>query len=164
MSGGSGYKLIVTGGAGFIGSAYIRKAIAQTDWRIVNLDKLTYAASPEALAGVEKSGRYRLAKLDICDRVGVEALIAAEQPDAIVHLAAETHVDRSIDGAAGFIETNVTGTFTLLEAARRYCETLSADRRASFRFHHVSTDEVLGSIGEEGAFSETSPYAPNSPY
>jgi dTDP-glucose 4,6-dehydratase len=157
-------KVIVTGGAGFIGSAYIRKAIAETDWQIVNLDKLTYAASPEALAGVERTGRYRLAKLDICDRVGVEALIAAEQPDAIVHLAAETHVDRSIEGASGFIETNITGTFSLLEAARRYCDGLASDRRAAFRFHHVSTDEVFGSLGESGAFSEASPYAPNSPY
>jgi dTDP-glucose 4,6-dehydratase len=164
MGEGSPRKLIVTGGAGFIGSAYIRKVIAETDWQVVNLDKLTYAASPEALAGIEKSGRYRLAMLDICDRSGVDALLAAERPDAIVHLAAETHVDRSIDGAAGFIETNIAGTFTLLEAARRYRDGLPTDRRDAFRFHHVSTDEVFGSLGESGAFSETSPYAPNSPY
>jgi dTDP-glucose 4,6-dehydratase len=164
MGEGSPFKLIVTGGAGFIGSAYIRKVLAKTDWQIVNLDKLTYAASPGALEGAAETGRYRLAKTDICDRPGVEALIAVERPDAIVHLAAETHVDRSIDGAAGFIETNIAGTFTLLEAARRYCDGLPGGRRDTFRFHHVSTDEVFGSLGESGAFSEISPYAPNSPY
>jgi dTDP-glucose 4,6-dehydratase len=157
-------KLIVTGGAGFIGSAYIRKVIAATDWQVVNLDKLTYAANLDSLAAVASSPRYRLAKLDICDRAGVEALLRTEQPDALVHLAAETHVDRSIDGPAAFIQTNLVGTFTLLEAASRYHDGLAAERRAGFRFHHVSTDEVFGSLGAEGAFTEDSAYRPNSPY
>ncbi len=157
-------KLIVTGGAGFIGSAYIRKVIAETDWQVVNLDKLTYAANLESLAAVASDRRYRLAKLDICDRAGVDALLRAEQPDAIVHLAAETHVDRSIDGPAAFIQTNLVGTFTLLEAAARYYDSLKGEQRAGFRFHHVSTDEVFGSLGTTGAFTEDSPYRPNSPY
>lgn len=158
------YKLIVTGGAGFIGSAYIRRVIEATDWQVVNLDKLTYAASLEALASVESSNRYRHVKLDICDGPAVNALLQAERPDAIVHFAAETHVDRSIDGPAAFIQTNVVGTFTLLEAAARLHQSLDAAAQARFRFHHVSTDEVFGSLGEAGAFSETSPYQPNSPY
>jgi dTDP-glucose 4,6-dehydratase len=157
-------KLIVTGGAGFIGSAYIRKIMAETDWQVVNLDKLTYAANPQALSTVAASDRYRHAKLDICDGPAVNELLRIERPDAIVHFAAETHVDRSIDGPAAFIQTNLVGTFTLLEAAARYCDGLGAERRAGFRFHHISTDEVFGSLGENGAFSETSAYQPNSPY
>jgi dTDP-glucose 4,6-dehydratase len=156
-------KLIVTGGAGFIGSAYIRKVVAETDWQVINLDKLTYAANLQSLEGAA-AGRYRLAKLDVCDRPGVEALISNEQPDAIVHLAAETHVDRSIDGPAAFIQTNMVGTFTLLEAAARYHDRLQSEQRAQFRFHHVSTDEVFGSLGPTGAFNEESAYRPNSPY
>ena len=158
------YKVIVTGGAGFIGSAYIRRVIDATDWQVINLDKLTYAASLEALASVASSNRYRHVKLDICDGPAVNALLQAERPDAIVHFAAETHVDRSIDGPAAFIQTNVVGTFTLLEAAARMHQSLDAAAQARFRFHHVSTDEVFGSLGEAGAFSETSPYQPNSPY
>jgi dTDP-glucose 4,6-dehydratase len=157
-------KLIVTGGAGFIGSAYIRKVIATTDWHVVNLDKLTYAASPEALAEVASSNRYRLAQIDICDGPKVEELVRAERPDAIVHFAAETHVDRSIDRPSAFIQTNMIGTFTLLEAAARHCDTLGGAARDAFRFHHVSTDEVFGSLGETGAFTEETAYRPNSPY
>jgi dTDP-glucose 4,6-dehydratase len=157
-------KLLVTGGAGFIGSAYIRHVVATTDWQVVNLDKLTYAASPEALAAVAGSDRYRLAKLDICDGPGVAALLEQERPDAIVHFAAETHVDRSIDEPAAFIETNMVGTFTLLEASLRHFDKLGAAERERFRFHHVSTDEVFGSLGAEGSFHEDSPYRPNSPY
>ena len=157
-------KLIVTGGAGFIGSAYIRRVIEATEWQVVNLDKLTYAASLEALASAEASNRYRHVKLDICDGTGVDALLRTEHPDAIVHFAAETHVDRSIDGPAAFIQTNVVGTFTLLEAATRFCQSLDSTARGRFRFHHVSTDEVFGSLGAQGAFTETSPYQPNSPY
>jgi dTDP-glucose 4,6-dehydratase len=164
MSGTVPKRLLVTGGAGFIGSAYIRHVINATDWRVVNLDKLTYAASPEALATVAGSDRYSLAKLDICDGPSVAALLEHERPDAIVHFAAETHVDRSIDGPAAFIETNMVGTFTLLEAALRYVGKLAGSARERFRFHHVSTDEVFGSLGAEGSFREDSPYRPNSPY
>jgi dTDP-glucose 4,6-dehydratase len=164
MTGHQRQRLIVTGGAGFIGSAYIRKVMAETDWHVVNLDKLTYAANPHALAAFTSSDRYRHVKIDICDGPAVNELIRKERPDAIVHFAAETHVDRSIDGPAAFIQTNVVGTFTLLEAAARFCDGLGADERDRFRFHHISTDEVFGSLGETGAFSETSAYQPNSPY
>jgi dTDP-glucose 4,6-dehydratase len=157
-------NLVVTGGAGFIGSAYIRKVIAETNWRVTNVDKLTYAASPDALSEVASSNRYRLAQLDICDGPAIDALLKTERPDAVVHFAAETHVDRSIDAPAVFMQTNVLGTFTLLEAATRYCDTLSVEERARFRFHHISTDEVFGSLGETGAFTEESGYKPNSPY
>jgi dTDP-glucose 4,6-dehydratase len=164
MPSSSSRKIIVTGGAGFIGSAYIRRVIADTDWQVVNLDKLTYAANPEALATVEGNRRYRLAKLDICDGPGVSALLRQERPDAIVHFAAETHVDRSIDAPSAFIQTNMVGTFTLLEAALRHFNSLDAAERAGFRFHHVSTDEVFGSLDAAGSFNEESPYRPNSPY
>jgi dTDP-glucose 4,6-dehydratase len=164
MTGQQRRRLIVTGGAGFIGSAYIRKVMAETDWHVVNLDKLTYAANPHALAAFRSSDRYRHVKIDICDGPAVNELIRKEPPDAIVHFAAETHVDRSIDGPAAFIQTNVVGTFTLLEAAARFCDGLGSDERNRFRFHHISTDEVFGSLGETGAFSETSAYQPNSPY
>jgi len=164
MPGNAPRHIIVTGGAGFIGSAYIRKVIASTDWRVTNLDKLTYAASPDALAAVASSNRYRLAQLDICDGPAIDALLQAERPDAIVHFAAETHVDRSIDGPAAFMQTNVMGTFALLEATARYSDALGAEARTRFRFHHISTDEVFGSLGETGAFTEESGYKPNSPY
>jgi dTDP-glucose 4,6-dehydratase len=157
-------KLIVTGGAGFIGSAYIRKVCATTDWQIVNLDKLTYAASPEALRGLESTGRYRLVREDICNREAVHRLLEQERPDAIVHFAAESHVDRSIDAPAIFVETNVVGTLSLLQAAASFYEASDAALKARFRFHHISTDEVFGSLGKEGAFHEDSPYRPNSPY
>lgn len=160
----SNMKILVTGGAGFIGSAVIRHILADTDHLVVNLDKLTYAASLEALPGAEASGHYVLEKVDICEAKAVTRVLEEHQPDAIMHLAAESHVDRSIDGPAEFIRTNIVGTFELLQATRAYFERLPAERQRSFRFHHVSTDEVYGSLGAEGQFSETTAYAPNSPY
>jgi dTDP-glucose 4,6-dehydratase len=155
---------LITGGAGFIGSAVIRQLIRDRTADVVNLDKLTYAATPGALAGVESDARYRFEKVDICDGPAVRAVFARHQPDAVMHLAAESHVDRSIDSPAGFIETNVVGTCTLLEAATAYWRGLEPGRQAGFRFHHVSTDEVYGSLGAEGLFTEETPYQPNSPY
>jgi dTDP-glucose 4,6-dehydratase len=157
-------KLLVTGGSGFIGSALIRLALAETGHSIVNLDKLTYAANPDALAEVEANPRYAFVQADIGDRAGVDAALKIHQPDAILHLAAESHVDRSIDGPAVFLTTNVVGTFTLLEAALEYWRGLPPVRAAGFRFQHISTDEVFGSLGSEGRFSEETAYAPNSPY
>lgn len=157
-------KILVTGGAGFIGSALIRHVLADTAHDIVNLDKLTYAASLDSLPGAQESGRYVLEAHDICDGPAVRQILERHQPDAIMHLAAESHVDRSIDGPAAFIQTNVVGTFELLQAAREYYEALPAERRAGFRFHHISTDEVYGSLGAEGLFTEHTAYAPNSPY
>ncbi|HEU0162935.1 MAG TPA: dTDP-glucose 4,6-dehydratase [Rhizomicrobium sp.] len=157
-------KIIVTGGAGFIGSAVIRHLIAHTAHDVVNLDKLTYAANLESLGGAAQSPRYRFARLDICHSAGVAALLEQEQPGAIMHLAAESHVDRSIDSPSAFIETNIMGTYRLLEAARDYWRGLDEARRGTFRFHHISTDEVYGSLGETGLFREDSQYRPNSPY
>jgi dTDP-glucose 4,6-dehydratase len=157
-------RIVVTGGAGFIGSALIRKLIGETGHHVLNLDKLTYAACPEALAAVERSQRYEFARADIADATAVRSILARYQPDAIVHLAAESHVDRSIDGPGAFVRTNIVGTFTLLDAALAYWRTLDAEAAARFRFHHVSTDEVFGSLGAEGRFTETTPYDPSSPY
>jgi dTDP-glucose 4,6-dehydratase len=157
-------KVIVTGGAGFIGSAVVRALLEQSDRQVVNLDKLTYASNLASLAGVAGNPRYNFVQLDIGNKGGVAALLAAERPDAIMHLAAESHVDRSIDGPSAFVETNVVGTCTLLEKALQYWCTLDAGARRRFRFHHISTDEVYGSLGAEGLFEETSPYQPNSPY
>ncbi|MEM6743824.1 MAG: dTDP-glucose 4,6-dehydratase [Pseudomonadota bacterium] len=158
-------KVLVTGGAGFIGSAVIRRMIRATDFAVVNVDKLTYAATPEALEEAAESDRYVLVQADIADAAAMGDVFARHDPDAVMHLAAESHVDRSIDGPAEFIRTNVLGTFTLLEAARSHWEKLPGARKAAFRFHHVSTDEVFGSLGPDDApFSETTPYAPNSPY
>jgi dTDP-glucose 4,6-dehydratase len=154
--------VIVTGGAGFIGSAVIRHLINNTDYRVVNLDKLTYAGNLESLVSVEADPRYHFRQADICDRQAVEELFTEQQPTAIMHLAAESHVDRSIDGPAEFIDTNIVGTSVLLEVARAYCSR-QADN-SDFRFHHISTDEVFGSLGTTGLFTEQSPYAPNSPY
>ncbi|MBS8225364.1 dTDP-glucose 4,6-dehydratase [Vannielia litorea] len=154
-------KLLVTGGAGFIGSAVVRRAIAQGH-EVVNLDALTYAACLENVASVASHPGYAFEKADIRDRAALDAVLARHRPDAIMHLAAESHVDRSIDGPATFIETNVMGTFHLLEAARAYWQ--EAGRPEAFRFHHVSTDEVFGSLGAEGQFTETTPYDPRSPY
>jgi len=156
--------ILITGGAGFIGSALIRKILAETPHRVVNVDKLTYAASPEALAAVADHPRYAFERADIGDGRRMAAILAAHRPDSIMHLAAESHVDRSIDAPADFIQTNVVGTFTLLEATAGYLRDRPAEARETFRFHHISTDEVFGSLGEEGRFSETSRYQPNSPY
>ncbi len=156
-------KVLVTGGAGFIGSAVCRHLIA-TGRAVVNVDKLTYAANLASLAGIADAPLYSFYKLDICDRDGLETVFNREQPDAVIHLAAESHVDRSISEPAAFIATNVVGTYQLLEAARGYGERLSGQRRDAFRFLHVSTDEVYGSLGNDGAFSETTPYDPASPY
>ena len=154
-------KLLITGGAGFIGSALVRHLIENTDHIVINVDKLTYAGNLESLTEVENHERYSFHQLDILDRDGIDALLASEQPDAIMHLAAESHVDRSIDGPADFIETNIVGTYTLLEAARKYWK---ESGKENFRFHHISTDEVYGDLGPEGLFTETTPYAPSSPY
>lgn len=157
-------KIIITGGAGFIGSAVVRHLISQRDWQVIVLDKLTYAGNLDSLASVEGHPRYRFVQMDICDGPAVQAFLRKEQPDAVMHLAAESHVDRSIDGPAVFIETNIVGTYRLLEAVREYWAQLAGPRRDLFRFHHVSTDEVYGSLGREGFFREDSPYQPNSPY
>jgi dTDP-glucose 4,6-dehydratase len=151
-------KLLVTGGAGFIGSAVVRQAIAQGH-EVVNLDALTYAANLANVADVAERPNYAFEKADIRDRAALDRIFARHEPDAVMHLAAESHVDRSIDGPAAFIDTNITGTCTLLEAARAYW----GGSRA-FRFHHISTDEVFGTLGPTGAFTEETPYAPNSPY
>ncbi len=157
-------KILVTGGAGFIGSALIRHVLANTEHAVVNVDKLTYAASLEALPQAEATGRYVLEQCDICDEAAVAAVLHRHQPDVIMHLAAESHVDRSIDGPAEFIQTNVLGTFVLLQMSLRYFEALPVERQQRFRFHHISTDEVYGSLGASGLFTEQTAYAPNSPY
>jgi dTDP-glucose 4,6-dehydratase len=161
---GKQMKVLITGGAGFIGSAVCRLLIDESDADVVNLDKLTYAASPQAVAQLSGHPRYRFEKADICDAAALDRIFSAHQPDAVLHLAAESHVDRSIDGPSAFIDTNIVGTFTLLQAARRYLDGLTGAKRDGFRFHHVSTDEVYGSLGADRAFQETTPYAPNSPY
>ena len=157
-------RFLVTGGAGFIGSAVARHLIQEHGYAVCVLDKLTYAGNLDNLIPVASDARFRFAQIDVCDALSVRALISNFQPDVVIHLAAESHVDRSIDGPAAFIETNVIGTFHLLEAVRDYWWELPDSKRAEFRFHHVSTDEVFGSLGESGFFSEASPYQPNSPY
>lgn len=158
-------KIFVTGGAGFIGSAVIRRIFkTRPSWSVVNIDKLTYAGNLESLKSVERNPNYTFKKLDICDGEAVSKLFQEHKPDGIMHLAAESHVDRSIDGPAAFIQTNIIGTYSLLEAARGYWNTLPEDKKRGFRFHHISTDEVFGSLGAEGYFTETTPYQPNSPY
>lgn len=154
-------KILVTGGCGFIGSAVVRKAIAR-GLDIVNLDAMTYAACHDNVASVSNSPRYAFEHADIRDRAALDRIFAVHQPDAVLHLAAESHVDRSIDGPLAFLSTNVIGTGTMLEAARAYWE--SKGRPDSFRFHHISTDEVFGSLGATGAFTEETPYSPRSPY
>lgn len=157
--------LIVTGGAGFIGSNFIRIALKHNkNINIINLDKLTYAGNLDSLRDVEDDERYTFVQGDICDSLLVEKLFAEYEPSAIVHFAAESHVDRSIDGPAAFIETNINGTFALLEGARKYYQKMPIDQKMNFRFLHVSTDEVYGSLGESGYFTEETSYAPNSPY
>ena len=157
-------SFLVTGGAGFIGSAVVRHLIANTDHQVAIIDKLTYAGRLENLAQIMDNPRVRFLQADICDGNRVQEFIAAVRPDVILHLAAESHVDRSIGAPAPFIQTNIVGTFTLLQAAYDYWLTLPSAAKDAFRFHHVSTDEVYGSLGSEGLFSETSPYRPNSPY
>ena len=154
-------KLLVTGGAGFIGSAVVRQAIADGH-SVLNVDKLTYAACLANLAPVDGHPHYRFLQADICDRAAMDRAMADFAPDAVMHLAAESHVDRSIDGPGDFIHTNITGTYTLLEAARAFW--VAQGKPETFRFHHISTDEVFGSLGATGKFTETTPYAPNSPY
>ena len=157
-------RILVTGGAGFIGSAVIRHVITATGHEVVNVDKLTYAASLSSLQSVSRDQRYVFEHADIRDAAAMARVFDRHEPDAVLHLAAESHVDRSIDGPAAFIETNIVGTYVLLEAARDYWERLPVDRKERFRFHHVSTDEVYGSLDAEGLFTEETPYAPNSPY
>ncbi len=157
-------KILVTGGAGFIGSAVVRHIIRDTDWSVANVDKLTYAGNLDSLADARTSNRHRHFKVDICDRTALDAVFQEVRPDAVLHLAAESHVDRSIDGAAPFIETNIAGTYTLLEATLAHWRGLDEAARARFRFQHISTDEVFGSLGATGKFTETTPYQPNSPY
>jgi dTDP-glucose 4,6-dehydratase len=157
-------KILVTGGAGFIGSALVRHLIQDSAHEVLVLDKLTYAGVLESLDSVTNNSRYRFVRGDICDSVLLAGVLSEFQPDVIAHLAAESHVDRSIDGPAEFIQTNVVGTFTMLQQALGYWRRLPAEQRASFRFHHISTDEVFGSLGGDGFFVETTPYDPRSPY
>jgi dTDP-glucose 4,6-dehydratase len=157
-------RILVTGGAGFIGSAVVRHLIRESADNVVVVDKLTYAGNLDSLAPVAADPRYRFEQVDICDREAVRRVFTQHDPDAVMHLAAESHVDRSIDGPAEFISTNVLGTFMLLQEARQHWDALAGPRREAFRFLHVSTDEVFGSLGADGAFTETTPYAPNSPY
>lgn len=157
-------RVLVTGGAGFIGATLVRHLIEETEHEVLNLDKLTYAGVLGSLAPVENSPRYRFVRGDIADATLVGQLLADFQPDIIAHLAAESHVDRSIDGPDQFIQTNIVGTFTLLQQALIHWTNLPDNRKAQFRFHHVSTDEVYGSLGDEGYFTETTPYDPRSPY
>ena len=156
--------IIVTGGAGFIGSAVCRHLISETEDRVVVIDKLTYAANLSSLAPISNSPRYHFIKADIADRSAVDQVFADYRPDAVMHLAAESHVDRSITSSGDFIQTNIVGTFTLLEAARAYWSQADQDKKDGFRFLHVSTDEVYGSLGEDGLFREDTPYDPSSPY
>ena len=158
-------KILVTGGAGFIGSAVVRHIIENTQDSVVNVDKLTYAGNLESLESVKNNPRYTFEQVDICDAKALARVFEQHKPDAVMHLAAESHVDRSIDGPAAFIETNIVGTYTLLEAARAYWNTLSNEKKIAFRFHHISTDEVYGDLeGTDDLFTETTPYAPSSPY
>lgn len=158
-------KILVTGGAGFIGSALVRFLINESDHYVINVDKLTYAGNLESLSSIANSKRYIFEKVDICDKKELTRVFTTHHPDVIIHLAAESHVDRSITGSAAFIETNIIGTYTLLEVSRTYWSNLAESSKHTFRFHHVSTDEVYGDLaGEANLFTENTPYAPSSPY
>ncbi|TBC92944.1 dTDP-glucose 4,6-dehydratase [Rhizobium leguminosarum] len=157
-------RVLVTGGAGFIGSALVRYLVSEIGADVLNIDKLTYAGNLASLKAIENAPNYRFLKADICERSAVSSAFEEFRPDYVMHLAAESHVDRSITGAADFIETNINGTFSMLEAARQYWQGLPADEKAAFKMLHVSTDEVYGSLGEDGLFAETTPYDPSSPY
>lgn len=157
-------NILVTGGAGFIGSAVLRLLVTETEHTVINVDKLTYAGNLDSLTEIDSNERYHFERVDICDQSSVEALFEKYQPDLIMHLAAESHVDRSITGAADFINTNINGTFVLLEVARKYWAGLEKDKKNSFRFHHISTDEVYGSLDDGGLFTEETAYDPSSPY
>ena len=158
-------NILVTGGAGFIGSAVVRHIIKSTDHQVLNIDKLTYAGNLESLADIDQSANYSFAQIDICDAEALAQAFDRFKPNLVMHLAAESHVDRSIDGPAEFITTNIVGTYTLLEVARRYWQALTEAEKASFKFHHISTDEVYGDLeGTTDLFTESTPYAPSSPY
>ena len=157
-------KILVTGGAGFIGSAVVRSIINQTKYDVVNLDKLTYAGNLDSLSDVANSHRYSHEQVNICDKKALDSVFQQHKPDCVMHLAAESHVDRSIDSPDDFIDTNIVGTFILLEAARHYYERLEEEKREQFRFHHISTDEVYGDLdGTDDLFTEQTPYSPSSP-
>lgn len=157
-------KLLVTGGAGFIGSAVIRYLISETQHSVINVDCLTYAGNLSTLSNVSSDSRYAFEKVNVCDAMALQGVFEKYRPDGVMHLAAESHVDRSIDGPSAFIQTNVVGTYHLLEVSRRYWASLAADCQPAFRFHHVSTDEVYGSLGDDDLFTEETPYDPSSPY
>jgi dTDP-glucose 4,6-dehydratase len=157
-------RFFITGGAGFIGSAVIRFLIEQTDHQVINVDKLTYAGNLESLADISTDERYSFEQVDICNSTEIEQLFHQYHPDIVMHLAAESHVDRSISGPGDFIQTNITGTYVMLEAARQYWASLGADKKECFRFHHISTDEVYGSLDASGLFTEKTAYDPSSPY
>jgi dTDP-glucose 4,6-dehydratase len=157
-------KILVTGGAGFIGSATIRHVISNTEHHVVNVDCLTYAGNLSTLESVANGPKYAFEKVDVCDMPAIQSIFERHQPDAVMHLAAESHVDRSIDGPSAFIQTNIVGTYTMLEVARKYWLALAPNRKDCFRFHHISTDEVYGSLGDDGLFTEQTPYDPSSPY
>ncbi|MBU3845701.1 dTDP-glucose 4,6-dehydratase [Acinetobacter pecorum] len=158
-------KILVTGGAGFIGSAVIRHLVKETEHQVLNVDKLTYAGNLESLISISDHPRYHFSQTDICDHAALTRLFASFEPDVVMHLAAESHVDRSIDGPAEFIKTNIVGTYTLLEAARKYWQKLPEIKKSRFKFHHISTDEVYGDLeGTTDLFAETTPYLPSSPY
>jgi len=164
MTSPSSLRVLVTGGAGFIGSALVRQLIRETGHQVLNVDALTYAGNLSSLAEVDQDPRYRFAQADICDADAMARLFADFKPDIVTHLAAESHVDRSIDGPADFIRTNLVGTFTMLSAALDHWRGLEDEAKARFRFHHISTDEVFGALGDEGFFTEETPYDPRSPY
>jgi dTDP-glucose 4,6-dehydratase len=157
-------SIIITGGAGFIGSALIRYLINETNHQVINVDKLTYAGNLESLSSISSSERYHFEQCDICDVSAMAGLFSRYQPDLIMHLAAESHVDRSIDGPSEFIQTNIVGTYTLLDVAKQYWQSLETTKKDNFRFHHISTDEVYGDLNETDLFTEETPYAPSSPY